>query len=44
MINSVMSFKCDECHGYGYIFWGNEKQFDVEPCECQNEPDDLITE
>jgi hypothetical protein len=35
MINSVMSFPCDECKGVGYIFWGDESQYDVEPCDCQ---------
>jgi cytochrome c1 len=35
MINSVMTFKCDECHGEGLIFWGNDKDYSVEPCQCQ---------
>jgi hypothetical protein len=35
MINSVMRFACDECHGEGLIFWGNELDYDVETCQCQ---------
>ena len=36
MINSVMSFPCDECNGVGLIFWGNELDYDVEKCECKD--------
>jgi hypothetical protein len=36
MINSVMSIKCDECNGNGYIFFGDEENFDVEACDCQD--------
>ena len=36
MINSVMSFPCDECNGEGLIFWGNELDYDVEKCECKD--------
>ena len=35
MINSVMSFPCNECNGIGLIFWGNDNDYDVEPCECK---------
>ena len=36
MINSVMSFACDECNGQGLIFWGNDLDYDVEKCECKD--------
>jgi len=36
MINSVMSFPCDECNGVGYIFWGDDLNYDVEQCECED--------
>ena len=36
MINSVMSFACDECNGQGLIFWGDELNYDVEKCECKD--------
>ena len=36
MINSVMTFLCDECNGAGYIFWGDSLAYDVEKCECKN--------
>ena len=36
MINSVMSFGCDECNGQGLIFWGDELNYDVEKCECKD--------
>lgn len=34
MINSLTRINCDECHGHGVIFWGNDEDYDVEPCEC----------
>ena len=36
MINSVMTFPCDECNGQGLIFWGNDLEYDVEKCECKD--------
>jgi hypothetical protein len=36
MINSVMSFECDECNGQGLIFWGDDLNYDVETCECKD--------
>ena len=36
MINSVMSFDCDECNGQGLIFWGDDLNYDVEKCECKD--------
>ena len=36
MINTVMRFDCDECNGAGLIFWGNDLDYDVEKCECND--------
>ena len=36
MISSVMTFRCDECNGAGYIFWGDNLEYDVEKCQCKN--------
>jgi len=36
MINSVMSFDCNECNGKGLIFWGDNLDYNVEQCECEN--------
>jgi hypothetical protein len=36
MINDVMRFDCDECSGSGLIFWGDNLNYDVEKCECEN--------
>jgi len=36
MINSVMSFPCDECNGVGLVFWGNDLDYDVEKCSCSD--------
>lgn len=37
MINSVMSISCDECLGYGYLFFGNGEDYHTEPCACVDE-------
>jgi hypothetical protein len=34
MINAITKIECDECKGNGYIFWGDEENYDVEECEC----------
>jgi hypothetical protein len=36
MINSVMRFDCNDCNGAGFIFWGNDLDYDVEKCDCNN--------
>lgn len=36
MINSVLSIACDECQGQGYVFFGDEKDYSVESCQCQD--------
>ena len=37
MINSVMKIDCIDCHGYGVIFFGNDNDYDCEPCDCVKE-------
>jgi len=34
MINSVQIFPCEDCGSRGLIFWGDNKQHDVESCQC----------
>ena len=29
--------KCNECNGNGWLFWGDEQNYDVEMCECVRE-------
>jgi hypothetical protein len=28
---------CEDCLGFGAIFWGDENSYDVEPCDCVND-------
>jgi hypothetical protein len=30
----IIAVACDECGGAGFLFWGNENNYDVEPCDC----------
>ena len=36
MINSLMRFDCSECHGTGIIFFGDDLDYDVKPCDCHD--------
>ena len=33
-LKDVIAIPCDECEGAGFIFWGNENNYDVEACDC----------
>ena len=33
-LKEIISVACDECNGAGFIFWGDDNNFDVEPCDC----------
>lgn len=37
MINSVYTVECDTCYGYGAVFFGNDNDYHVEPCDCVDE-------
>jgi hypothetical protein len=43
MINSAQTFACDTCEGVGIIFWGNDLDYDCEPCDCVAENSDGLT-
>ena len=30
----IISANCDECGGAGFLFFGNENNYDVEACAC----------
>jgi len=34
MINSVLTIDCQDCLGHGVIFFGDNDNFDIEPCDC----------
>ena len=33
-LTDVTAIECNDCGGAGFIFFGNENNFDVEPCDC----------
>lgn len=33
-LKEIIAVACDECNGAGFIFWGDDNNFDVEPCDC----------
>lgn len=33
-IQEIIGVECDECGGAGFVFYGNEKEFDVKSCDC----------
>ena len=36
-LKDLIAIPCDECDGAGFIFFGNEKNYDVESCDCVND-------
>jgi hypothetical protein len=34
----IFAIACDECNGAGFIFFGNDLDYDVEPCDCALTP------
>lgn len=36
-LKDIIAIPCDECAGAGFIFWGDENNYDVEPCSCVND-------
>lgn len=30
----IISADCNECGGVGFVFWGDNSNYDVETCEC----------
>ena len=33
-LKEIIAVACDECGGAGFLFWGDENNYDVEACEC----------
>ena len=42
-LNEIVAVACDECGGAGFIFFGNENDFDVETCDCVADVEDELT-
>ena len=34
MINYLEAIECDTCSGRGVIFYGDNEDYHIEPCEC----------
>ena len=43
MIKEIIAVACDECNGAGFVFFGDENNYDVEPCECIADLSDELT-
>ncbi len=35
MIKDIMIIPCDECKGSGFIYFGDNDNYDVESCDCE---------
>jgi hypothetical protein len=33
-LTNILGIDCDECGGAGFIFFGDENDYHVEPCDC----------
>jgi hypothetical protein len=41
-LTNITAIECDECGGAGFLFFGDENNFDVEPCDCIPADEDFI--
>ena len=30
----TFTFDCGSCHDTGYLYWGDNEDYSVEPCQC----------
>lgn len=42
-MKEIIAVACEDCGGAGFIFYGNENDFDVEPCDCVADVEDELT-
>ena len=33
-MKEIIAVECNECNGAGFVFWGDDNNFDVETCDC----------
>jgi hypothetical protein len=41
-LKEIIAVACDECGGAGFLFWGDENNFDVETCDCKFDETELM--
>ena len=39
----IIAANCDECGGAGFVFFGDESNYDVSPCDCIADVADELT-
>lgn len=42
-MKDIIAVACEDCGGAGFLFFGNENDFDVEPCDCVADVEDELT-
>ena len=35
----TLSFDCSMCYGKGYVYYGGAEDWNIDPCDCQQEND-----
>jgi hypothetical protein len=33
-LKDIIAIACDECNGAGFLFYGSDEDYSVEPCSC----------
>jgi hypothetical protein len=33
-LTNILAVDCEDCGGAGFLFFGDNDSFDVEPCDC----------
>jgi hypothetical protein len=37
----TLSFDCSACYGKGYLYYGGNEDWNIEPCDCNPNSSDL---
>jgi hypothetical protein len=35
-LKDILAVACDECNGAGFLFYGNDEEYSVMPCDCKD--------
>jgi len=40
-LKDIIAIACDECNGAGFLFYGSDDEYSVEPCSCVSDDVDF---
>jgi hypothetical protein len=40
-LKEIIAVACDDCGGAGFLFYGSDEEYSVEPCSCVSADEDF---